>query len=184
MFELHRHNLTFRFQFGCLSFGGYSQKNYFYHNEVLLVLHPFTYYFLEQGLQIHIQKKLINLKDGYGNISVMATIIVKYYIFLTKTITYQFAWAHCCANLNHMVYKDDIKPLCLISWQRIISLTQGFGSSNGYRYIWHILNRDGIQIPRIRVQQMLKEIDPEGSELRRRHRLKTQIYVNQDSDYV
>ena len=31
---------------------------------------------------------------------------------------------------------------------------------------------------------MLKEIDPEGSELRRRHRLKTQIYVNQGSDYV
>ena len=31
---------------------------------------------------------------------------------------------------------------------------------------------------------MLKEIDPEGSELRRRRRLKTQIYVNQGSDYV
>ena len=69
-----------------------------------------------------------------------------------------------------------------LAYQRIISLTQGFGSSNGYRYIWHILNRDGIQIPRIRVQQMLKEIDPEGSELRRRHQLKTQIYVNQGSD--
>ena len=69
-----------------------------------------------------------------------------------------------------------------LAYQRIISLTQGFGSSNGYRYIWHILNRDGIQIPRIRVQQMLKEIDPEGSELRRRHQLKTQIYVNQGCD--
>ena len=69
-----------------------------------------------------------------------------------------------------------------LAYQRIISLTQGFGSSNGYRYIWHILNREGIQIPRIRVQQMLKEIDPEGSKLRRRHQLKTQIYVNQGSD--
>ena len=71
-----------------------------------------------------------------------------------------------------------------LAYQRIISLTQGFGSSNGYRYIWHILNRDGIQIPRIRVQQMLKEIDPEGSELRRRHRLKRQVNVNQGPDYA
>ena len=31
---------------------------------------------------------------------------------------------------------------------------------------------------------MLKEIDPEGSDLRRKHRLKTQIYVNQSSDYA
>ena len=83
-----------------------------------------------------------------------------------------------------MVCKDDIKPLFLISWQRSISLTQDFGSSNGYHYIWHILNRDGIQIPRIRVQQMLKEIDPEGSELRRRHRLKTRVYANQGPDYA
>ena len=63
-------------------------------------------------------------------------------------------------------------------------MTQGFGSSNGYRYIWHILNREGIQIPRIRVQQMLKEIDSEGSELRRRHRLKTLVHVNQGPDYA
>ena len=31
---------------------------------------------------------------------------------------------------------------------------------------------------------MLTEIAPEGSELRRRHQLKTQIYVNQGSDYA
>ena len=70
-----------------------------------------------------------------------------------------------------------------LAYQRIICLAQGFGSSNGYRYIWYILNREGIQVPRIRVQQMLNEIDPEGSELRRRHRLKTQVYVNQGPDY-
>ena len=68
-------------------------------------------------------------------------------------------------------------------YQRIFSLTQAFGSSNGFRYIWHILNREGIQIPRIRVQQMLKEIDTEGSELRRRHRLKRRVYLNQDPDF-
>ena len=66
-----------------------------------------------------------------------------------------------------------------LAYQRIISLTQGFGSLNGYCCIWHILNREGIRIPRIRVQQMLKEIDPEESELRKRHRLKRQVYVNQ-----
>ena len=31
---------------------------------------------------------------------------------------------------------------------------------------------------------MLKEIDPEGSELRRRHRLKRRVYVNQGPDYT
>ena len=31
---------------------------------------------------------------------------------------------------------------------------------------------------------MLKEIDPEGNELRRRHRLKTRFYVNQGPDYT
>ena len=70
-----------------------------------------------------------------------------------------------------------------LAYQRIASLTQGFGSLNGYRYIWHILNRQGIQTPRIIVQQMLKEIDPEGSELMRRHRLKRRLYVNQGPDY-
>ena len=31
---------------------------------------------------------------------------------------------------------------------------------------------------------MLKEIDREGSELSRRHRLKTRVYVNQGPDYA
>ena len=31
---------------------------------------------------------------------------------------------------------------------------------------------------------MLKEIDPEGSELRRRHRLKRRVYINQGPDYA
>ena len=30
-----------------------------------------------------------------------------------------------------------------LAYQRITSLTESFCSSNGYRYIWHILNRDG-----------------------------------------
>ena len=87
-----------------------------------------------------------------------------------------------------MVCKDDIKQapsqLLELAYQRIISLTQGFGSSNGYRYIWHILNWEGIKIPRIRIQQMLKEIDLEGSELRRRNRLKKQVYIIQGPDYA
>ena len=45
-------------------FWGLFTKNYFDHNEVLLVLHPFTHYFLEQCLQIRIHKKLTNLEDG------------------------------------------------------------------------------------------------------------------------
>lgn len=39
---------------------------------------------------------------------------------------------------------------------KIISLTQGFGSLNGYFYIWPILIREGLKIPQIIVQKMLK----------------------------
>ena len=46
------------------------------------------------------------------------------------------------------------------------------------------LSGEGIRIPRIRVQQMLKEIDPEGSEPRRIHRLKRQVSVNQCPNYA
>ena len=47
------------------------------------------------SVDLHIQEVETYLKDGYGNVSVMAAIIIKYYIFLTKIITYQLAWTAC-----------------------------------------------------------------------------------------
>ena len=37
------------------------------------------------------------------------------------------------------------------------------------------LELEGIRVPRIIAQDLLKEMDPEGSELRRKHRLKRRV---------
>ena len=71
-----------------------------------------------------------------------------------------------------------------LAYQQIMSLAQGFGYLNGCHCIWHILDREVIRIPRIKAQQLLKETDSEGSELRRRPRLKRRVYVNQDPNYA
>ena len=91
-------------------------------------------------------------------------------------------------GLNHGLQRQHQAPLSNqlleLAFQKIISLNQGFDSSNGYRCIWHVLSREGIQIPLIKVQQMLKEFDSEAKELKRRHRLKRQVYVNQCPDHA
>ncbi|EDO47548.1 predicted protein [Nematostella vectensis] len=43
-------------------------------------------------------------------------------------------------------------------------------------YLWHNLRMKGILVPRVVVQEMLKEIDPNGVELRKAHKLKRRVY--------
>ena len=48
---------------------------------------------------------------------------------------------------------------------------------SGYRALWHTLRlKYGICVPRARVQVLLKEIDPDGTEQRKRHRLQRRAY--------
>ena len=42
-------------------------------------------------------------------------------------------------------------------------LLDGPDSCRGYRSIWHTLQLNGLQVPRIVVQQVMKELDPEGA---------------------
>ena len=42
---------------------------------------------------------------------------------------------------------------------------------------------EGLHIPRVIVQDLLKEMDPEGTELRRKHRLKRREYQNPGPNY-
>ena len=49
--------------------------------------------------------------------------------------------------------------------------------------MWHTLRREGYAIPRRVVQTLLKEMDPEGCEMRRRHRLQRRVYVNPGPNY-
>lgn len=54
----------------------------------------------------------------------------------------------------------------------IRKLLDGPDSCRGYRSIWHTLQLNGLRVPRIVVQQELKELDPEGTRERGAHRLK------------
>ena len=64
--------------------------------------------------------------------------------------------------------------------QRVSEIIDGPGSSGGYRTIWHTLEMEGLRVPRKIVQDILKELDPEGTQLRKAHRLKRRWYVNGD----
>ena len=68
--------------------------------------------------------------------------------------------------------------------ERIQQIVNGPGSSGGYRTLWHTLELEGLRVPRIVVQEILKEIDPEASELRRAHRLKRREYHNPGPNYA
>ena len=62
--------------------------------------------------------------------------------------------------------------------RRITEIINGPGSCGGYRTVWHTLKMEGLQVPHIVVQEILKELDPEGRERRKTHRLKRKQYDN------
>ena len=68
--------------------------------------------------------------------------------------------------------RDNSEDILEIARQRISEIINGPGSCGGYRTIWHTLKMEGLQVPRIVVQETLKELDPEGTECRKAHRLK------------
>ncbi len=56
---------------------------------------------------------------------------------------------------------------------------QGAGRLAGYRSIWHALRlRHGVHVPRNLVARILKEIDPEGVQLRKSRRLTRRRYMS------
>ena len=67
---------------------------------------------------------------------------------------------------------------------RISDIINGPGSSGGYRTVWHTLELEGLRVPRIVVQEMLRELDPEGCKLRRARRLKRREYVNPGPNFA
>ena len=79
--------------------------------------------------------------------------------------------------------KDSFEETFQTIQRRMRELINGPGSAMGYRSIWHNLELEGIRVPRIIVQDLLKEMDPEGSELRRKHRLKRRVYQNPGPNY-
>ena len=58
---------------------------------------------------------------------------------------------------------------------RILQEIAGPGSMSGYRSMWHTLRREGYMVPRKKVEDLLRELDPDGCEARRAHRLKRRV---------
>ncbi len=71
-------------------------------------------------------------------------------------------------NLSRKNVNYDIN----LGRQVIQELLDGPGSGVGYRSIWHTLTLRGIIVPRIVVQQLMQELDPEGVQARKAHRLR------------
>lgn len=57
-------------------------------------------------------------------------------------------------------------------------MLDGPGCIPGYRHVWHTLQLKGYQVPRIVVELLLRELDPEGCEMRKQHKLKRRVYKN------
>ena len=68
--------------------------------------------------------------------------------------------------------------------ERISQLLDGPECMAGYRTVWHTLRKEGIQVPRLVVQQKLKELDPEGCEMRKRKVLRRRHYNNPGPNYI
>jgi DNA-directed RNA polymerase subunit RPC12/RpoP len=60
--------------------------------------------------------------------------------------------------------------------QRIIKELNGPGCMGGYRSIWHTLRMEGFQVPRHAVEEIVRELDAEGCELRKTKRLRRRRY--------
>jgi hypothetical protein len=89
-------------------------------------------------------------------------------------------------GLSRRGFANNPNSNCIVEQvrQRIRELINGPASSGGYRTVWHTLEMEGLRVPRIVVQDILKELDPEGTELRKAHRLKRREYHNPGPNYA
>ena len=53
----------------------------------------------------------------------------------------------------------------------------GPGCCQGYCSIWHTLQRRGVRVPRSAVEEIVRELDPEGAKERKAHRLRRREYT-------
>ena len=58
----------------------------------------------------------------------------------------------------------------------VVEHMDGRGCSQGYRSIWHTLQRKGVRVPRSAVEEIVREVDPEGVKERKAHRLHRREY--------
>ena len=59
----------------------------------------------------------------------------------------------------------------------ILEILDGPGCSYGYRNVWHALQLKGIRVPRAVVEELVRQLDPEGVEARNAHKLRRRMYI-------
>lgn len=67
--------------------------------------------------------------------------------------------------------------------RRIRQELEGPGCMSGYRALWHTLRLEGIFVPRHVVERLLREMDPEGRDLRSARRLRRRNYMSMGPNY-
>ena len=68
--------------------------------------------------------------------------------------------------------------------ERIHPLTEVPASSFGYRSVWHSIKMTGFHVPRYTIQTLLRDMRTEGTESRRRQRLRREVYSNPGPNYT
>lgn len=63
--------------------------------------------------------------------------------------------------------REDFDAITEKVRRRVGEIINGPGSCEGYRSVWHTLEMEGLRVPRMIVQDILKELDPEGTESRK-----------------
>lgn len=82
------------------------------------------------------------------------------------TITFEYLWLKK-RQPNYNV--DEMR-------ESIQEKLRGPACMGGYRSMWHALRIGGHQVPRSVVEQLMRELDPEGIQIRRSRRLRRRIY--------
>lgn len=68
--------------------------------------------------------------------------------------------------------------------ERIEEILNGPGCMGDYRSVWHTLKLQGTQVPRDVVEQIVRELDPEGNcDERKAKRLKRRRFVSPGPNY-
>ena len=139
-----------------------------------------------------------NASDSDSEVEFDEEAVIKYYfnrgfgyqeiiLFLAKNYNYSISYSTLLRklkqyglsrrNLNGQTQVVDVR-------KRIEEIVSGPGSAGGYRSLWHTLELEGLRVPTIIVQHLLREIDPEGVSARKAHRLKRRVYSNPGPNYA
>ena len=115
----------------------------------------------------------IKIKMADGSQDVKKTLICEYFnrafkyneilMLLDKYhgITLSIATLKRSLNVYNLKRRNPVYDVDFVR-DKIKSLLDGPGCMGGYRHVWHTLRLQGIQVPHSVVQNLLKEIDPEG----------------------